>query len=247
MNIRIDIEYEGASFQGWQIQGESPTVQKSLEDCITNIQGKRSPLQGASRTDSGVHARMQVANFHTDYKRLSPNKWRAALNATLPPTIRIIRAIEVTQKFNANKDALLKIYEYRVLNRAFASALDRRVYFYPDVIDWDRIRECLPYFVGKKDFKAFQGARASVKTTVREVTRFDLIQEPEGGLYRFVVEGTGFLKQMVRAMVGTAMEVGEGKRTPDEIASVILSKDRRRAGRTVPAQGLCLVWIEYPL
>ena len=136
------------------------------------------------------------------------------------------------------------IYEYRILNRPHASALDPRVYFFPRPLQWDRIREVLPLFVGYKDFKAFQGAKATVKTTERTLMRFDLFEEPDL-LFRFELEGSGFLKQMVRTLIGTVVEIGQGLREPASIEELFRSLDRRQAGRTAPASGLSLIRVNY--
>ena len=248
MNIRLDIEYDGAGFQGWQRQPEGqPTIQAALEDTLQKILNRRVVLYGASRTDSGVHAQSQVANFYTEPgdPNIAPVKWRVALNTALPPTIRITQAQEMPGDFHAQKDAASKLYVYRILNRDFSSALDRRVFFYPGALDWDAMAAAMPYFVGTKDFRAFQAAGSTVLTTVRSIYRFDLVREAEC-LYRFEIEGNGFLRQMVRNIMGTLVEVGERKRKPSEMVDIFASQDRSQAGRTLPARGLCLVCIHYP-
>ena len=242
-NIALIIEYDGTDFHGWQRQDGLMTVQALLENAISEIAETQVTLYGSSRTDTGVHAAGQVANFWVETNFLA-ERWRPALNKKLPPSIRVVRALEMPMDFHAQKGVKSKIYQYRVLNRSFASALDRRVYFYPKSLRWDRIQASLPYFVGKKDFKAFQGAKSAVKTTSREILRFEL-KEELGNVFRFEVEGTGFLKQMVRTLVGTAIEVGEGKRNPLEINEIFDSLDRNFAGRTLPPQGLTLVEVRY--
>ncbi|MCB0403779.1 MAG: tRNA pseudouridine(38-40) synthase TruA [Bdellovibrionales bacterium] len=243
MNIRLTIEYDGSDYRGWQRQDGAPSIQETIENAIEKVVGERVPVKGASRTDSGVHAAGQVANFICD--RYEASEWRKILNALLPATIRILESVEAADSFDACRDARSKIYDYRVLNRRFASALDRRVYFYARPLDWEGIARCLPLFVGQKDFAAFRGAGSSAKTSVRTIHRFEVVEESTPGLYRFRVEGTGFLKQMVRAMVGTVIEVGEGRRSVEGVREAIESKDRRCAGRTVPASGLCLTSVQY--
>lgn len=243
-NVVLKIEYDGLEFQGWQRQAGPPTVQAAIEDALSALLNKKVVIYGASRTDSGVSARGQVANFWGD-TRLSEKQWALALNFVLPRTIRIVEAKFMEDSFHAQKCALGKLYVYRILNRSTASALDRHVYFYPHSIDWDRVKEAMQYFIGTYDFASFQGAKATVVTTVRTVTRFDLFEE-KNGIIRFEIEGTGFLKQMVRAVIGTVMEVGEGKREAQEIPYILKARDRRLAGRTAPAHGLCLESIEYP-
>lgn len=243
-NIRLDIEYDGEHYFGWQRQDPLPTIQGVLEETLEKALGKRIILYGAGRTDSGVHAKGQVGNFFNDVLDVPADRWTYVLNPKLPSGIRITKSQEVAQKFNAQKSALGKIYEYRILNRRYASALDRRVYFCPFPMDWERIREALPYFVGQRDFRSFQSGPTVVRSTVRQISRFELFNETDG-LYRFEVEGNGFLKQMVRNMIGTVLEVGQGLRDPSEIEAVFASRDRQSAGRTAPAQGLCLVKVRY--
>jgi tRNA pseudouridine38-40 synthase len=247
MNIRLDIEYDGTEFFGWQVQQNLPTIQGHLEAALQQVVKSRVILVGAGRTDSGVHALGQVANFNLDSPgRIEPWRWKLVLNSMLPPTIRIVDSRAVPNDFHAQKNALSKIYEYRVLNQPCASALDRRVYFCPRPMDWDAIRRALPHFIGTKDFRSFKGAKADVVTTVRTVTRFELIEDmSRRGLYVFQVEGSGFLKQMVRTMVGTVMDVGKGLRKPEDMVDIIRARNRMAAGRTMPASGLCLVSIKY--
>lgn len=243
-NIVLKIEYDGLEFFGWQRQPGQPTVQAAIEDLLTGLLGKKTVVYGAGRTDSGVSAKGQVANFWGD-SRFEEQQWARVLNFSLPKTIRIVESRIMDDTFHAQKCALGKRYEYSILNRGFQSALNRHVYFYPYRIDWNRVREAMAYFVGTHDFVSFQGAKATVLSTVRTIHRFELFQENDG-IVRFEIEGTGFLKQMVRAVIGTVMEVGEGKREPHEIPYIIRARDRRQAGRTVPAVGLCLAHVDYP-
>jgi tRNA pseudouridine38-40 synthase len=246
-NIRLIMEYDGSQFCGWQRQHMGlPTIQAHIEDALSSVLGRKVVVYGASRTDSGVHARGQVAHFYTD-GRYEPERWRSILNFTLPSSIRILESSLMPRDFHAQKDVISKIYTYRLLNRPCASALDRRVLFYPGELDWAAIRASLPHFVGEKDFRAFQGAKAEVRSTVRRVLRFELKEEDATiGLYRFEIEGTGFLKQMVRTIIGTVLEVGEGKRLPEDIDRIFASQCRKTAGRTAPANGLCLESVYYP-
>lgn len=243
MNVRLEIEYDGTGFAGWQRQPHKPTVQAHIEDTIASVVGQRTVVYGASRTDSGVHALGQVANFFVEGPYPAPT-WRKILNHHLPREIRIVDAREVPLTFHAQKHAVSKIYEYRVLNRNVASALDRKLLFYPKVCDWDRVRRAMPYFLGHHDFKSFQAAKSEVRTTDREILSFTLETEMPG-LFVFRIEGTGFLKQMVRSVVGTLLEIGEGKRDPDSIPAILAARDRRAAGHTVGPEGLCLVRIRY--
>lgn len=243
-NIALKIEYDGTEFAGWQRQPHMPSVQALIEDQLCKLLDKKICIYGASRTDSGVHARAQIANFWGD-SRFSGDQWARILNFNLPRTIRIVKSMELDDGFHSQKLAMGKRYEYFVLNRRSGSALNTRVYFYPHLIDWKRVEEALPYFIGTHDFSSFQAAKSTVKTTVRTVTKFTM-EHLGDDLVRFEVEGHGFLKQMIRTMIGTVLEVGEGKRQPSDIPKIISQRNRRAAGRTVPANGLCLVKIYYP-
>jgi tRNA pseudouridine38-40 synthase len=246
MNIRIDIEYDGTQYCGWQKQGARPTIQGYVEDCLQRVVGDRVILYGAGRTDSGVHAKSQVANFYVTSK-IAPEKWANVLNAMLPGDIRILRSREMPPEFHAQKKAIGKIYEYHILNRMHSSALDRRVYFCPFYIDWDKIKQVLPHFVGRKNFSAFQSKGTERKTTIRTIHSFELLENVSTDKkHVFVVHGSGFLKQMVRNMIGTLLEVGQGNRSVESIPSLFEGKTREFAGRAVPAVGLFLREVIYP-
>lgn len=242
-NIALVIEYEGSDYCGWQRQPGLPTIQASLEEAIWQLTKEPTILYGASRTDSGVHAMGQVASFST-VSNIPPESWRLALNEILPKSIRVVRSNEMVHVFHAQKGVHSKIYHYRVLNQLVASALDRRVFFYPRRLDWKRISESLPYFVGTHDFRSFQAAGSKVKTSVRQIFHFELKEEGPS-LFRFEIEGSGFLKQMVRAMIGTLIEVGEAKRRPEDIPAILSARCRSYAGRTLPPEGLVLVRVNY--
>lgn len=243
-NILLKIEYDGTEFCGWQRQPDGPTIQSTIEDLLESILNRRVVLYASGRTDSGVHARAQYAMFRGDSK-YEPETWARMLNFSLPPTIRILESRLMPDDFHAQRDVLYKTYEYRILNRKVASAIDRGVHFYPGVLDWDKIRLACSYFIGEKDFKSFQGAKAEVQTTTRTIMSLDLRIESQD-LYVFRVEGTGFLKHMIRNIVGTLLEVGEGKIAPEDIPAIIAARDRRQAGRTVPSTGLYLTQVVYP-
>lgn len=244
MNTRLLIEYDGTDFCGWQRQPNGPTVQEEIEKILQKTLGKKTTLYGASRTDSGVHALGQVATFFTD-SPMPPERWTALLNFHLPRSIRILRADHVAMDFNPQADAVEKEYEYLILNRPVASGLHRRAYYTPRKVHWGRIREAMTQYVGTHDYIAFQGAKAELKTTVRTVTQFELYERGDG-FYAFRTRGNGFLKQMVRTMVGTLIEIGYGKRDIGDITRILQSRDRREAGHTAPACGLTLVRVYYP-
>jgi len=242
-NILLKIEYNGSFFSGWQRQKKDPSVQGTIEDVLRKFTNQKVVLYGASRTDAGVHAKGQVANCEVP-PLLAPERWAAFLNSQLPPSVRILSSEKMPKEFHAQKMARSKLYEYRLLQRSCASALDPRLGFYPIKINWEVVSQSLEYFMGEKDFKSFQGARASVLTTVRKITRFELFRESEE-VTRFEIEGNGFLKQMVRAIIGTLIEVGCGKKKKEEIPEILEARDRRKAGFTADAKGLCLVRVNY--
>ncbi len=242
-NIRLTIEYDGSDYCGWQKQLNKPSIQGTLEDLIEKLFGERRAVYGAGRTDSGVHAKAQVANFKGD-DRYSQEKWVRLFNAKLPRSIRITDVKFVTESFHSQKWATGKVYEFRILNRKCHSALDKRVFFYPMPLDLKAMRNALTHFIGEHDFEVFQGAKATVKTTVRKVQRFELTEEP-GDILRFEIEANGFLKQMVRSIMGTVLKVGEGKLDASEIPEIIRTKNKRRLGRTLSPEGLTLVKVKY--
>lgn len=244
MNIRLDMEYDGRGFFGWQRQPGVPTVQAILEAELAAILSRKTTVYGASRTDAGVHAKGQVANFVAE-SSIPVERWDIVLNTRLPKSVRILSSAAVPDFFHAQKSATSKIYEYRLLNRRTASAFDPFVCFYPGRLDWARIADALPMFVGEKDFRSFQGAKSAVKSTVRNVVRFEL-EEQGNGYFRFVIEGSGFLKQMVRNIIGTLLEVGELRRLAEDIPNIFAAKSRIVAGRTAPPEGLCLLRVNYP-
>ncbi|MBY0371314.1 tRNA pseudouridine(38-40) synthase TruA [bacterium] len=244
MNIRLLIEYDGAPYCGWQRQLNGPTIQAILEDKLSEVTGKKTTVYGASRTDSGVHARGQVACFDTEYP-LPPERWQRLLNFHLPYDIRILESREVPLGWSPQKLAVAKEYEYVICNRPMASALQKRCYFVPQKIHWGRVREALPQFLGTHDFRAFQGAKAEVISTVRTIHRLDLLEQGDG-FYALRIVGDGFLKQMVRAVAGTLVEIGLGKRDIGDVERIVRSLDRDEAGHTAPAAGLTLLRVYYP-
>lgn len=245
-HVRLLVEYDGEPFAGWQRQPHRPSVQQTLEEAVLAIAGRGirvSTVTAAGRTDAGVHAAGQVASFFTD-ARLPFEKWAPALNTKLPPQIRIVESREAPPNFHPRKDATRKRYQYVVWTRATASALERRALHVPYGVDWDEVRRAAQVFVGRHDFKSFQAADATTKTSVREIYRFDVRHEPPWRVV-FDLEGNGFLKQMVRTIVGTLLDVGIGKSSVSDVRACLEAKDRTRAGRTVPPWGLTLCEVRY--
>ncbi len=243
MNVRLLIEYDGTDFCGWQKQPTGPSIQESLENVLFRVFGRRCSINGAGRTDSGVHAAGQVATFYAP-ESMDPERWAAIFNFHLPGTIRVLDSRRAPDTFHPQKDAIGKEYEYVLLNRPIGSALNRRALYFPRPLNWSRIREAIPSFLGEHDFKAFQGAKSTVKGTVRTITDFHLLDRGDG-FHAFRVSGNGFLKQMVRSMVGTLIEIGLGKRDIGDVERILQSRDRRQAGHTAPPEGLTLIRVYY--
>ncbi len=242
-NIKLTIEYEGTAYLGWQRQPQGMTIQQALEEALGQITGERPQVVGASRTDTGVHARGQVANFKTD-SALPVERIQSALNALLPLDIAIVAAEEAPEDFNARFSARSKLYHYTIWNQRVRPVLDRRFCWHVRwPVELEPLRAASQCLVGEHDFAAFRSANAQSETTVRVIERADW--ELNVPRLTFAVEGNGFLYNMVRALVGTLVEVGRGKMTPAEFGRVLESGERAQAGRTAPARGLCLMRIRY--
>jgi tRNA pseudouridine38-40 synthase len=243
-NIRLLIEYDGTNYQGWQVQAEGPTVQGMIEEKLARITGETIQLIGSGRTDSGVHAFGQVANFKTR-SQLGVDSIQKALNSLLPPDVVIQRAEEVEEVFHARRDAKSKLYEYRILNRSLRSAFRREYAWHiSQKLDLEEMKKATQILIGEHDFSSFRSVGTPTRTATRRVIRAEWKQGREG-LIRFEIEANGFLKQMVRALVGTLVEVGRGKIDSRELQKILESKDRKVAGPTAPAHGLFLKEVKY--
>lgn len=258
---KLTIEYDGTAYAGWQRQAKDLTVQGVIEAALKRITQTRITVIGAGRTDAGAHALGQVANFRSD-KPLTPEEWIRALNGVLPQDI-CVRSVEpVPDDFHARYGARGKLYEYRILNRPVRSPLDRhRLWHLKAPLRIDAMREAACLLLGRHDFSSFQGSPTDTKNTVCELRRLNIIPPiplplrggEEGGegapydqhLIRIEAEADRFLKQMVRAIVGTLVEVGRGKRAPQSLKDILAAKDRRAAGMTAPSHGLYLVRVDY--
>lgn len=242
-NIRITVEYDGTSYFGWQLQKDQPTVQGELQRAVEEISGKKTLVVGAGRTDAGVHAEGQVANFHTT-SPVPARKWPEALNAHLPEDVAVVAAEDVPLDFHAQFAATSKVYRYRVLNRPSRSPLERlRTHLVRTALDVPAMQAAAAALVGTHDFRAFGSEMSKKEQTVRTIFAFDV--RSNGPFADFVVHGDGFLYNQVRSMVGTLIPVGLGSRTPESLKEVLESKDRARAGANVPAKGLTLVEVRF--
>jgi tRNA pseudouridine38-40 synthase len=252
--IRLLIEYDGTAYHGWQLQKERETLQGMLEEKIFRVTGEQSRVIGASRTDAGVHALGQVAVFRTS-SGLDPGTIQKALNAVLPPDIRILDASEAVDGFHPRKDAKRKSYLYIITNQRNHSVfLHRYSWLLVQHLDLKSMTEAAQVLVGKHDFSAFMGTGSDVESPVREIfsltlERLDAIAFMSAGLKgNFItvrMEADGFLRHMVRNIVGTLAEIGRGRIPAEKMREILDSYDRKRAGQTAPPQGLFLERILY--
>ncbi|MGN1351253.1 MAG: tRNA pseudouridine(38-40) synthase TruA [Clostridia bacterium] len=242
-NIKLIIEYDGKGFNGWQKQPNKLNIQGEIERAIKEVTGEEVELNASGRTDAGVHAISQVANFKTQ-SNIDINKIPIALNSKLKKSIIIKKAEEVDLNFHARYNAKGKKYRYIINNSLVGSAIYRDLeYNFPIKLDVEKMKHAAKYFEGEHDFKAFRSSGTSNKNSVREIYKVEIKEENERIILEFT--GNGFLYNMVRIMVGTLMDVGLGKIKPESIKDIIDSKERTKAGKTAPAQGLYLVEVYY--
>jgi tRNA pseudouridine38-40 synthase len=245
-NLRLSLQYDGTDFVGWQRQRTGISVQGLLEDALQPIEGRAVTLHGAGRTDAGVHALGQVASV-TLASGLPDQTLARALNAVLPPEVRVLGVQEVEAGFHARFSARAKTYEYRIINAPFVSAfVHRYTWHVPRPLDIEAMRTAAEPLVGLHDFAGFQGAGSAVATTERTVVALEI---EEGGGYDLPmivrITGDGFLRHMVRNIVGTLVEVGSGRWDPWRLLAVLDSRDRGQAGPTAPPHGLFLAHVAY--
>lgn len=243
-NIKLIIEYDGTRYHGWQVQPNAPTIQGVMEGVICRISQFGARLVSAGRTDAGVHALGQVANFLTP-SDLSPEVLKRAINALLPRDICVKEVEEVFAEFHARYLAKRKRYRYRILQRKTGSAFYHRYcWILPYELSLEQMKKASRYIIGTHDFSSFQSTGSNPGSPVREIYRLDILEKDEGWI-DFVVEANGFLKQMVRNIVGTLAEVGRGKKASEDLVFILDQKDRRLAGATAPPQGLFLEKVFY--
>lgn len=243
-NVKTIIEYDGTDYHGWQCQGDLPTVQKTIEDAIRKITGENVKITGSGRTDAGVHAMGQVANFFIE-TQMDPETLRKALNSTLPRDISIIKTQEVPEGFHAQFSSRSKVYEYRIFNRLHPPALQRnRVWHIPQKLDTKKMREAAAYLEGTHDFSVFATADITVKTTVRTVKRVH-VRKTREGIILIEIEAVGFLKRMVRMITGTLVETGKRKLSPEGFGQILAEGQKTKNVFTAPPQGLFLKKVVY--
>lgn len=246
--IKLIVEYDGTELSGWQRQKNGPSVQQHLEEAVAGMVLHPVTVFGASRTDARVHARGQVAHFHTE-RAIPVYGFRRGLNGLLPPAIAVREASEAPAGFHARFSARGKHYRYTLLVRRERSPLwHNRAWHRPrpaDALDLEAMRRGAAHMLGEHDFAAFRAVGCSARTTTREVTSIEICR-PEADIVYIDVRGNAFLRNMVRIMAGTLVELGEGRLDPETIPAILMSRDRARAGETAPAQGLTLVEVFYP-
>ncbi len=241
--IKLTIEYDGTNYVGWQRQLSGPTIQEKIETSLRAMTGENIKLSGSGRTDSGVHALGQVASFKTQI-RLSPAEIQKGLNSMLPKDIVIIAAEEADPGFHAQLSAESKTYIYKILNRPFPSAILReRAWFMPYPLNARFMNEAARMLLGEHDFRAFTQSESSVKSTVRTVLHAGI--ETKRDILEFRIEADGFLKRMVRLIVGTLVQVGKEKITPEQFHEILESGEKTKFVHAAPARGLYLKEVRY--
>ena len=242
--IRLTVAYDGTNYHGWQIQPGVVTIESVLNEALTDLFGEEIQVIGASRTDSGVHARGNVAVFDTE-SRMAADRVCFALNQRLPQDIRVQDSCEVPLDWHPRKQRCVKTYEYKILNRRMELP-DARLYtyFYYYNLDLEQMRRGAAYLLGEHDFKSFCSARTQIEDTVRTIYSLEISRNQED-VVTIRIKGSGFLYNMVRIIAGTLLNVGNGHTEPQEILRILEARDRREAGPTAPAKGLTLIGMEY--
>jgi tRNA pseudouridine38-40 synthase len=242
-NVLLTTEYDGTAYCGWQVQPNGVSVESKIVNAIYNIMQEKVKLYASGRTDAGVHAFGQCANFHTE-TNIPAEKIPKALNTKLPADIRIIGAEDKPEDFHCRYHSKEKTYIYKILNREYPSPLlNHRVWHIPYDLDTDKMKQVMQLLQGEHDFRCFMASGSSVKDTIRTVYSINL--ESIEGLITMEITGNGFLYNMVRNIMGTLVEIGAGKRPLEDMIRILESKDRNQAGITAPAEGLYLKEVKY--
>lgn len=243
-NFKMVLQYEGTRYQGWQRQESTEnTIQGKLELLLSKMCGKKVEIQGSGRTDAGVHAKGQVANVHLDTD-MTADEILAYMNQYLPEDIGVISVEEVPERFHSRLNAKGKIYCYQVINDNLPHVFARRyAYKYPEKLDISAMEKAAGLLCGTHDFAAFTSTKKSKKSTVRTIDGIRITKKD--GLLQFTFSGNGFLFHMVRILMGTLLEVGSGKKTPEDVEKILSAGKRELAGPLVPALGLTLVEVRY--
>jgi tRNA pseudouridine38-40 synthase len=249
MNFKLFIQYDGTDFHGWQIQGKQRTVQSELERVIGKIENAEVKVVGSGRTDAGVHAEEQIAHVHLE-RDFTPEKLRLAINGNLPQDLRILKVETASDDFHARFSARGKSYLYRVVNAPVVSPFWVR-YAQQEMrpLDIARMNEAAQFFIGEHDWTAFSSVRSDARTRVRTIFKLSVEtvwdNRANAPIIEFRITGSGFLRYMVRSIVGTLLEVGRGEKDFDTIQTAIQTGDRSLAGKTASAKGLTLLKVFY--
>lgn len=243
VNVKITVEYDGTNYHGWQVQANCLSIQAVLEKAVSTFLGVPTHVNGSGRTDAGVHALGQVANFFTD-KDYLPYRILRGLNALTPRDISV-KAVEIVDDgFDARRDGRSRVYEYKILNRSTPSPFYRhRAWHIHEPLDIGAMAEAIECLIGEHDFSSFRAAHCDAPHPIRTIYQTRL--ERRGDLVVCTIEGTAFLRHMVRNIVGTLADVGRGIRTPQSFAHLLEARDRTKAGYTAPPDGLYLVQVKY--
>ena len=243
-NYRAVLQYEGTRYQGWQKQVSTDnTIQGKLETLLTKMTGETVEVNSSGRTDAGVHAYGQVISFVCDTK-MSPEEIRDYMNRYLPEDIGVLSVVVAGDRFHARLNATGKVYRYRVLNSNIPRIFDRRYVFQvPEKLDSEAMKKGISYLEGKHDFKAFTTKRNTKKSTVRTI--YEIKMEQTGDEIIFTFYGDGFLYHMVRILMGTLLEIGQSRRSPESILEAFETGERVKAGFLAPANGLALMQVFY--
>ena len=250
VNYKMILQYDGTRYRGWQVLPSELTIQGKLQDVLSKMAGYQVEVTGSGRTDAGVHAKGQTANFHLK-EEWDEEKILSYLNHYLPEDIAVCEVKRVDERFHSRYQALEKTYLYRIHTGKIPEVFERRyVYDYKEPLDVKRMRKAAEYLCGTHDFKSFCGNKKMKKSTVRTIFQIQINELPGdieeiGGEIRFTYTGNGFLQNMVRILTGTLIEIGDGRREPEDISEILEAKNREAAGYTVPACGLTLIEVVY--
>ena len=243
-NYRLKIQYDGTRYHGWQrLSGRDDTIQGKIEGVLTRLLDISVRVDGAGRTDAGVHARCQVANVYLE-SAWEPEELRQKLNEYLPEDIRILEVVQAGERFHSRLNAVGKIYEYHLLKEGCFDVFARKYSWQmTQELDPGRMREAAGYLIGQHDFKAFCTKASKKKSTVRRLDAVEIRETEDSIFLRF--EGNGFLYNMVRILTGTLVEIGAGVREPESVLEILQKGNRALAGETAPARGLTLLSVKY--
>jgi len=250
MNYRLLLQYDGTDFHGWQVQANDRTIQGELERVIGMLADQEVGVVGSGRTDAGVHAEGQVANVHLSGNKFTPERLKLAINGNMWRDIRVLKCEKAPDDFHARFSAKKKTYIYRVINAPVMTPFWRRYAHHESrPLDIPKMTDTARLFLGEHDWTAFASARSDGESRVRNVMEFSVDSHwdarAQGVMIEFRISAGGFLRYMVRSIVGTMLEVGRGEKDSDTIQTAIVSGDRSLAGKTAPAQGLTLLKVEY--